>query len=361
MYRKIVIAFIFCSMIFQGLYGQENASFFSLKDTIQEVQVSNILRHTELEKMDFAFFDLDAEKIYFQVQLSGHKNFSATSFIYVEIKKKTNMQFKLKPLYTKKILFDSLHNEAYLDSISLSTVRLGSGNFDLIVSLINDSSKVLQVKKAGFQLLRSANEKVVDEYYELETTAKDHIVKIENTFVAKYDLATIKRNISALQPISLGIEAKVIRDITGLDDISFLRLFFYNFWYNRNASNPEEEWKKYTEKLNYVAKLYGTSTQPGYETDRGRIYITYGEPDRVEKLPSEKDALPYEIWWYKHIDTKSNISFLFFQPGMVGTQMFLLHSNMPSEIINPYWKETLLLDPNNGDNKLMHRVFEYFK
>jgi hypothetical protein len=102
MYRKIVIAFIFCSMIFQGLYAQEKASFFLQKDTIKEVRVSNKLIDTELETMDFPFFDLDAEKIYYRLQLSGHKKISASSFIYIELKKKTNMQFKLKPLYTKK-------------------------------------------------------------------------------------------------------------------------------------------------------------------------------------------------------------------------------------------------------------------
>ncbi len=361
MYRKIIIAFIFCIMIFQCLSAQDAPTFSIQKDSIRSVMVSNKIHDKELEKMEFPFFDMDAVNIYYRLQLSGHKNFQASSFLYMEVKKKTNMQFKLKPLYAKKISFDSLINDAYTDSVVLSVARLGSGNFDIIISLMNDSSKVLQVKKVGFQLLRNASEKVVDEYYEMETKAQEHIVKIENTFVAKYDIETIKRNISALQPISIGIESKVIRDITSIDDIQFLRLFFYNFWYNRNASHPEEEWKKYTEKLNHVAKLYGTSNQPGYETDRGRIYIMYGEPDKVEKLPSEKDALPYEIWWYKYLDAKSNISFLFIQPGMVGTQMFLLHSNMPSEVMNPYWKETLLLDPNNNDNKLMHRVFEYFK
>lgn len=361
MYRKFIIANIFCFMIFQSVEAQNRYLAAPEKDTLGPVLISSKIEENSLAKMDFPFFDIDAEKIYFQFRLSGKKMLAPTSFLYVEVKKKTNMQFKLKPLYAKKILLDSLVNLAYTDSIILSTVRLASGNFDIIVSLMNDSSKVLGFKKAGFQLLRNANEKIIDEYYELETNIKGNIVNMENTFVAKYDMETLKRNINALRPICEGIEAKVINDVTTLDDMKFLRLFFYNFWYNRNASDPEDEWKKYTVRLNYVAKQYGNAAQPGYETDRGRIYIMYGDPDKIEKLPSEKDALPYEIWFYKFIGNKSNISFLFYQPGMVGSQMFLLHSNMPSELINPYWKETLLLDPNNTDNKLMHRVFEYFK
>ncbi|MBK6330600.1 MAG: hypothetical protein IPF62_08800 [Bacteroidetes bacterium] len=41
----------------------------------------------------------------------------------------------------------------YIDSISLQQVRLASGNFDLIITLMNDSSKVLDVEKSGFNYL----------------------------------------------------------------------------------------------------------------------------------------------------------------------------------------------------------------
>ncbi len=331
------------------------------KDSIVSVIISNKMAGHEVVEMDYAFFDMDDNRIYYQLALSGTSNLKSSSFLYLEIKKKTNIQYKLKPLYAKKILLDSLHQLVYRDSFLLQDVRLASGNFDLIISLMNDSSKVMDAKKAGFQLLRNANEKIIDEYYELEANVKGNIVDLEKTFVAKYDQETLKRNISSLRPIAEGIETKVISDMASMSDMKFLRQFFFNFWFNRNASDPEAEWKKYAEKLNYVARQYGTANRPGYETDRGRIYITYGEPQKIERVPSEKDALPYEIWFYKYVGNKSNISFLFFQPGMVGSQMFLLHSNYDEEIRNPYWKETLLLDPGNTDNKLIHRVYEYFK
>ncbi len=356
-----MIVFLWTLGMFKQAFAQTTASLPANRDTINEVIISNKMSATGVEKMEYPFFDTDANRIYYQFSLSGTQQLKPSSFLYLEIKKKTNIQYKLKPLYAKKILLDSLHHLVYRDSFLLQDVRLASGNFDLIINLMNDSSKVLDLKKTGFQLLRLPGEKIIDEYYELETNIKGNIVDLEKTFVAKYDIETLKRNINSLRPIAIGIELKVIRDITDLDDMKFLRQFFYNFWYNRNASAPEEEWKKYVEKLNYVAKQYGSAAQPGYETDRGRIYIQYGEPQKIERVPSEKDALPYEVWFYKFIGNKSNISFLFFQPGMVGSQMFLLHSNYDEEIRNPYWKESLLLDPTNSDNKLTHRVFEYFK
>jgi GWxTD domain-containing protein len=369
MYIKGFIAILFYFMMYQQVKAQSTADLTAKqsmqgkkeKDSILHLRLLKRDAQQQLYKPEFPFFDIDDDKIYYSFSLSGTKYLDSASFIFLEIKKKTNIQYKLRPLYAKKILIDSLVHLQYIDSISLQQVRLASGNFDLIITLMNDSSKVLDVEKIGFQLLRNSNEKIKDEYYENEVNMQANIVKLENTFVAKYDLETLKRNIRSLKPIAEGIEQKVLRDLSTLEDMQFLKQFFYNFWYNRNASYPEEEWKKYTEKLNYVAKLYGTANQPGYETDRGRIYIQYGEPQKIEKVPSEKDALPYEIWFYKYVETKSNISFLFFQPGRIGSQMFLLHSNLQSEVMNPYWKETLLQDPDNGDNKLMHRVFEYFK
>lgn len=342
------------------------STFSQKSDSLEAVLLSDKLRTGEdkniyLEKMEHVFFDVDAEKIYYGLQLSGINNLPVSAFVFVEIKKKTNQQFRLKPLYTKKIALSTINGMTHIDSLLLSEVRLASGNFELIVNLMTDSSKVLHQQKASFQLLRSGSNKIIDEYYEEQVNKDNQIVDIGKSFVAKYDLPAITRNISSLQPIAIGMEQKVIRDLATTDDLGFLKQFFYNFWYNRNSTDPEAAWKEYIVKLNTVAKLYGTATMPGYETDRGRIYIQYGEPDKLEKLPAEKDALPYEIWFYPRVNNKSHVCFLFYQPGILGTQMFLLHSTEENEVINPYWKQQLLLDPDNPDNRLIHRVFEYFK
>lgn len=314
----------------------------------------------ELKCMEFPFFDTDVKKIYYQFALSGKQDFKPGAFVFLEIKKHSNMQYKLKPLHSRLIKLSAIENNKYTDSILLGNVRLPSGNFDIILNLMQDSFKVLQIKKTKFQLLRDTNEKIIDEYYEEKLEVENKLVNIEKSFVAKYDVTTLQRNIAALRPIAKGIELKVIKDITNQNDLEFLRRFFYNFWYNRNASDPEAEWKIYTEKLNTVAKLYGNASLPGYESDRGRIYLAYGEPDVKEKVQNEKDALPYEVWNYKTIGKRNNINFLFVQNGMSSSLMYLLHSNLETELINPYWKQTLLLNPDEGDNKLKHRVFEYF-
>ena len=39
----------------------------------------------------------------------------------------------------------------------------------------------------------------------------------------------------------------------------------------------------------------------GYRTDRGRVYLIYGEPDQIDRFPSETNMKPYEVWYYNSI------------------------------------------------------------
>jgi hypothetical protein len=38
--------------------------------------------------------------------------------------------------------------------------------------------------------------------------------------------------------------------------------------------------------------------EPGWASDMGRIYIKYGDPDRVEEVQSEAFQSPTRIWYY---------------------------------------------------------------
>jgi GWxTD domain-containing protein len=50
-------------------------------------------------------------------------------------------------------------------------------------------------------------------------------------------------------------------------------------------------YERYSEKA-------GRGAQPGYLTDRGRIYMLHGEPTNIVTRPSPINGAPYEIWHY---------------------------------------------------------------
>jgi GWxTD domain-containing protein len=314
----------------------------------------------QINQMEFTFFDTDAKQIYYYFELnSSDKKYG--SYMYIEIKKSSNMQFKMKPLYAKKIELGNLLLGRMLDSISIDEAELPSGNYDLIVNYLNDSNRLLTREKTSFQLLRNKEVQKTKVYEAAEDLSDNNIVDIEKTFVASYTLEQLQKNILALYPLSEGVELKVIKEIATNKDIKFLKQFFYNFWQNRDRQYPEKAWREYADKLNDVSKKYGTNGQPGYETDRGKIYLQFGVPDILERVVNEKDALPYEVWFYYSTKGRTNVKFLFYQSGMLATQMYLLHSTEQDIVTNTSWKQYLLTNPNDKDSKLMHRVFEYFK
>jgi GWxTD domain-containing protein len=113
--------------------------------------------------------------------------------------------------------------------------------------------------------------------------------------------------------------------ITGAEKKAFLALqtdeerenFIENFWRRRDPDPDTEEnefREQYYERIAYANEHY-TSGIPGWKSDRGRIYITWGKPDEVESHPSggaydrpsyegggSTTTYPFEIWFYRHLD-----------------------------------------------------------
>ncbi len=80
--------------------------------------------------------------------------------------------------------------------------------------------------------------------------------------------------------------------------------YFKRFW-KRMDPNPETEknelMDEYYRRVNYANENFSTPTIEGWETDRGRIFIKFGEPDDIERHPFEIDTYPYEIWRYYNL------------------------------------------------------------
>jgi GWxTD domain-containing protein len=93
--------------------------------------------------------------------------------------------------------------------------------------------------------------------------------------------------------------------------------FIAIFWQNRDPDPDTEEneyREEYYERIAYANEHF-TSGIPGWKTDRGRIYITWGKPDSVESRPSggsydrpsyegggSTTTYPFEIWFYRHLE-----------------------------------------------------------
>jgi GWxTD domain-containing protein len=131
--------------------------------------------------------------------------------------------------------------------------------------------------------------------------------------------------------------------------------FIEQFWLRRDPTpdTVENEFKEeHYRRIAYANEHYASGI-PGWKTDRGRIYITYGPPDEIEAHPSggtyerppeegggETSTFPFEQWRYRYIEgVGTNIIIEFVDPTMSGEY----HMTMdPSE------KDALLYVPGAG-------------
>jgi GWxTD domain-containing protein len=131
--------------------------------------------------------------------------------------------------------------------------------------------------------------------------------------------------------------------------------FIEQFWLRRDPTpdTVENEFKEeHYRRIAYANEHYASGI-PGWKTDRGRIYITFGPPDEIESHPSggtyerppeegggTTSTFPFEQWRYRYIeDIGNNIIIEFVDPTMSGEYRMTMD---PSE------KDALLYVPGAG-------------
>ena len=92
--------------------------------------------------------------------------------------------------------------------------------------------------------------------------------------------------------------------------------------YNEQESWLQQFWKKrdptpktiynelmtvFFERVDKAVQKYSSRFQEGWETDRGRILILYGEPDQIINNRYAANSTPHIVWIYK----KENLEFIF--------------------------------------------------
>jgi len=93
--------------------------------------------------------------------------------------------------------------------------------------------------------------------------------------------------------------------------------FIENFWLRRNPNpdSPENEFREeHYRRIAYANEHYPAG-KPGWKTDRGRIYISWGPADSIESHPSggsyqrpieegggSTSTFPFETWHYRYLE-----------------------------------------------------------
>jgi GWxTD domain-containing protein len=93
--------------------------------------------------------------------------------------------------------------------------------------------------------------------------------------------------------------------------------FIEQFWLRRNPNpdSPENEFREEHYRRIAYANEHFAAGKPGWKTDRGHIYISFGKPDSIDSHPSggsyerpmdegggETSTFPFETWHYRYLE-----------------------------------------------------------
>lgn len=121
------------------------------------------------------------------------------------------------------------------------------------------------------------------------------------------------------------------------------RAWLRQFWARRDPSpgtTRNEERERFYAAITEANRRYregGASAIPGWNTDRGRIFIKYGAPDEVYARRVQQGRQPYEVWKYTR---NRALRYVFMDLTQFGNYT-LIFTNDVREKSRPDWQELL--------------------
>ncbi|GMU86137.1 MAG: hypothetical protein AMXMBFR48_13790 [Ignavibacteriales bacterium] len=226
----------------------------------------------------------------------------------------------------RKSKYTRRSNPSIVEAGAINIFKLPSGAYTLVLSIADTISNNKALVQKRFFVY---NPTVID------TSSQ------QNT-----DLDFYSSEFSGMSDEEVEMSFKYVRYICTKDELSrwqslttvdAKKNYLYNFWKSRDniTETPENEYKReYYKRLNYSNDHFKSFQKRGWETDRGRIHMSYGEPSEIERYPNQVDTKPYEVWTYHNIE--GGVIFVF--GDLTGYADYtLLHSTHRGELRDENW------------------------
>lgn len=222
-----------------------------------------------------------------------------------------------------------------LETLDLTTLQ--EGRYQLVIEIKNKENEEIKSEAIGF--FRSGESEAP-----FTALTQDYVTKPGLAF---HNPDSILDYVSCIYPIAMNVEQGTIRNLETDGSQETLLTYFESFWMNRAPDNPVESWLEYRKEVWKVEDMFATPVRKGYDTDRGRIWLQYGEPNTRITRYNETEVFPYEIWHYYKISRFNDKRFLFYSRTVVNYDFELLHSDMPGEVQNENWPHIMRTKNND--------------
>ena len=205
---------------------------------------------------------------------------------------------------------EGVETVALLDSIDLTVVR-EPGLYSLSVVYTTDGDTVQVLDKPMF-------------------------IEVAETVVegVSQNLTISDRKLELLPVMLSNEEAELYERLDG----ESRELYYDNYW---NARPGEHE--GFLQRCQTVTSRFGSFNREGWQSDRGRVYLVYGEPDEVESSPFSTTQAPFTIWYYY-----GNQQEMFVFADLMGNGDYLqIYSTVDGEISYSNW-QGMIQNVNSG-------------
>lgn len=135
----------------------------------------------------------------------------------------------------------------------------------------------------------------------LAVKSKNYTFGWVNTPTAEKDLEL------AIEQLNYFAKTEVRDAMLNAESVEEKRKLFYEFWekWDPTPGTPMNEMmNEYYNRVRIANKLFRAFKSDGWKTDRGMVYVMFGQPDYSESKLSSADTKPYEIWYYYDIHKK---------------------------------------------------------
>ena len=189
----------------------------------------------------------------------------------------------------------------------------------IITSIYNSDGK--RIKRIEKEYNTS---KTIPQYISFREDLKkpgEYILSIEvrsgETSVKKRSRFNVNWSNLKLQSDNLDVAIEQLRIIAKKRDVDRIKnadsdekkKLYDEFWSDRDptANTVRNEYKElFFTRIDYANRSFTEiySGRPGWETDRGHVYIKNGPPDQIERQPTEIGVPTAEIWFYAKLNQR---------------------------------------------------------
>lgn len=269
----------------------------------------------------------------------------AALFFYSEIYNIKDPSFKSDTLKINEIIFNSRgkivreknkmitrKNDTRVEVGSFILSKLPTDTYTLAISLIDTANDIGVTSSKRFFVY---NPDVV----ETDSVFREVKPVLSSTFgtMSEEELDDI---FDKSKYIATSQEIDKYKKLSGVDG---KREFLFDFWNGRDrdpSTKENEYFYDYLQRVESATSRFSSMQKAGWKTDRGRVFIIYGEPSEIERYPNQIESRPYEIWYYNELE--GGVYFVF--ADLTGfSEYTLVHSTKRGELRDDNWGRRIII------------------